>query len=67
MEGRWSGRKALKAGGYIALILGIGAVIGLVVYQGVGSVGAAIAALGWGFALVVMVRIVPVLPKRTMV
>ena len=61
MGGRWSGHKALKAGGYIALILGIGAVIGLVVYQGVGSVGAAIAALGWGFALVVLVRIVPVM------
>lgn len=50
----------MKIGGYIALILGIGAVIGLVVYQGVGDVGSALAAAGWGLVLVVLVRIVPV-------
>ena len=47
-------------GGYIALIVGISVVIGLVAYQGAGAVAGAIAAAGWGLALVVLSRLVPI-------
>ena len=46
--------------GFSALIIGIGLIIALVVYQGVGDVAAAIAAVGWGLVLVIASRIVPI-------
>ena len=51
----------LRIGGYIALILGIGAIIALIIIQGADDVAGALAAVGWGLALVVIVRIIPVM------
>ncbi|MBT7291913.1 MAG: TIGR00374 family protein, partial [Rhodospirillaceae bacterium] len=34
--------------GFSALIIGIGLIVAMVVYQGAGDVAAAIAAVGWG-------------------
>ena len=42
------------------LIAGIGAIIALVLYQGVGDVAAAIAAVGWGLVFVILSRLVPI-------
>ncbi len=50
----------MARGGYIALIVGIALVIGLVAYQGAGAVTAAIAATGWALVLVVLSRLVPI-------
>ena len=38
----------MKLLGYIALILGIGAIVALVIYQGAGDVADALATVGWG-------------------
>ena len=51
----------MRRWGYIALIVGIALVIGLVIYQGAGDVAAAVAAVSWGIAVVVLVRLVPIL------
>lgn len=45
---------------FSALIAGIGAIIALVLYQGVGDVAAAIAAVGWGLVFVILSRLVPI-------
>ncbi len=50
----------MKRAGYIALIVGIALVIGLVCYQGAGDVAGAIAAAGWGLIAVILVRLVPI-------
>ena len=47
--------------GYIALIVGIALVIGLVCYQGAGDVAATVAAVSWGIVVVVLVRLVPIM------
>ena len=47
--------------GFGALIIGIGILIGLVIFEGAGDIGAAIAAVGWGLILVVVSRIIPIL------
>ena len=46
---------------YIALIVGIALVVGLVCYQGAGDVAAAVAAASWGLVVVVLVRLVPIM------
>ncbi len=51
----------MRRWGYIALIVGIALVIGLVVFQGAGDVAAAVAAVSWGIAVVVLVRLVPIM------
>ena len=51
----------MKRWGYIGLIVGIALVIGLVCYQGAGDVAAAVAAVSWGIAVVVLVRLVPIM------
>ena len=45
---------------FSALIAGIGAIIALVLYQGVGDVAAAIAAVSWGLVFVILSRLVPI-------
>ncbi len=50
----------MKLLGYIALILGIGAIVALVIYQGAGDVADALATVGWGLILVVVIRIIPI-------
>ena len=51
----------MRRWGYIGLIVGIALVIGLVCYQGAGDVAAAVAAVSWGIAVVVLVRLVPIM------
>ena len=51
----------MRRWGYIALIVGIALVIGLVCYQGAGDVAAAVAAVSWGIAVVILVRLVPIM------
>ncbi len=46
--------------GFSALIIGIGLIIAMVVYEGAGDVAAAIAAVGWGLVFVIVSRIVPI-------
>src|SRR5262245_4466915 len=50
----------LKQAGAIAWLIGIAAVIGLVVWSGIDSVGQAVSNVGWGILVVVLVRIVTV-------
>ena len=50
----------MRVVGISALIAGIGAIIALVIYQGAGDVGAAIAAVGWGLVFVIGSRLVPI-------
>ena len=51
----------MRIGGYFALILGIGVIIALVIYQGAGDVVEALQTIGWGLVLVVIVRIIPII------
>ena len=51
----------VKLLGYIALIMGISVIIVLVVYQGAGDVANALATVGWGLVLIVIVRILPII------
>ena len=51
----------MRRWGYIALIIGIALVIGLVCFQGAGDVAAAVAAVSWGIVVVVLVRLVPIM------
>ncbi len=44
---------------YISLVFGLGTVIGLVAYQGGEAIATALAAAGWGLALIVVYRLVP--------
>lgn len=46
--------------GFSALVIGIGLIVALVVYQGAGDVAAAIAAVGWGLVIVIVSRMVPI-------
>lgn len=46
--------------GFSALVVGIGLIVALVVYQGAGDVAAAIAAVGWGLVFVIVSRLVPI-------
>ncbi|MBT6829568.1 MAG: TIGR00374 family protein, partial [Rhodospirillaceae bacterium] len=46
--------------GFSALIIGIGLIVAMVVYQGAGDVAAAIAAVGWGLVFVIVSRVVPI-------
>lgn len=50
----------MRFGVYIALIVGIGILIGLVAYQGAHDVVGAVAAASWGLIVVVLVRMVPI-------
>jgi putative membrane protein len=50
----------VKQTGVIAWLVGIAALIGLVIWSGVDSVGHAVTSVGWGIVAVVMVRIVTV-------
>jgi putative membrane protein len=50
----------VKRAGYIALIVGIALVVGLVSFQGAGDVVNAIGAAGWGLIAVILVRMVPI-------
>jgi len=45
----------------LAILLGLTAAIVLIIWQGAGEVGDAIAAAGWGIALVIVVRLIPIL------
>ena len=46
----------VKQAGVIAWLIGIAAVIGLTAWSGIDSVGHAVASVGWGIAIVAMVR-----------
>ena len=48
--------RILKRAGVIAWLMGIAAVIGLTIWSGVDSVGHALASVGAGMVLVVLVR-----------
>ncbi len=50
----------VKQTGVIAWLIGIAAVIGLVIWSGIDSVGHAVSSVGWGIVAVVMVRVVTV-------
>jgi len=47
----------IKHAGVIAWLIGIAVVIGLVVWSGIDSIAHAVASVGWGILLVVMVRV----------
>lgn len=51
----------MKIWASLAILLGLTAAIVLIVMQGAGEVGSAIAAAGWGIAVVIVVRLVPIL------
>jgi putative membrane protein len=50
----------VKQTGVIAWLIGIAAVIGIVIWSGIDSVGHAVASVGWGIVAVVMVRVATV-------
>jgi putative membrane protein len=50
----------IKHAGVIAWLAGIAIVIGLVIWSGIGSIAQAIASVGWGILLVLVVRLVTV-------
>src|SRR4029450_12814689 len=50
----------IKHAGVIAWLAGIAIVIGLVIWSGIGPIAQAIASVGWGLLLVLVVRIITV-------
>ena len=50
----------IKHAGVIAWLAGIAIVIGLVIWSGIGSIAQAIASVGWGILLVLVVRLITV-------
>jgi putative membrane protein len=56
----WGRMAIVKQAGVVAWLTGIAVAIGLVVWSGIDSVAHAVASVGWGIALVVLVRVVTV-------
>jgi len=52
-------RRALRLGGGLAALLGIGAIVALTAYQGFAEIGTVLLAAGWGIALVTAFHLVP--------
>ena len=50
----------VKQAGLLAWLIGIVAVVGLIAWSGIDAVGHAVASVGWGIAVVVMVRVATV-------
>src|SRR5262249_15819843 len=56
----WARMGVVKQAGLIVWLIGIATVIGLIMWSGIDAVGHAVASVGWGIALVVMVRVATV-------
>lgn len=54
-----AGRRALRIGGGLASLAGLGAIIALIAYQGFAEVGTVMMAAGWGIALVTVFHLAP--------
>src|SRR5262249_59073138 len=56
----WARMGVVKQAGLIVWLIGIATVIGRIMWSGIDAVGHAVASVGWGIALVVMVRVATV-------
>ena len=56
----WARMGIVKQAGLIVWLIGIATVIGLIMWSGIDAVGHAVASVGWGIALVVLVRVATV-------